>query len=218
VRHRRLTPITTDPYTQPAVAIPWPPTTEGPVRSVTPRPATREDMARSARPLAPGTVRRILLAGVGYRNLRDMSAGPELVERLRQKLDWPAGVEIEDLSFGAVHVMHWLQERPAFDAAVLVAGVARGRPPGSVTCADWTAPAISAEEVQAAIAEAVTGVISLDTLLTVLGYFAVLPPRVVTVELEPRDDDWGPEFSPVVQEALNEAVHVIEMQVEALAG
>lgn len=145
-----------------------------------------------------------------------MSVGPELVERLRG-LAWRPGVEVEDLSFGAVHVMHWLQERPAFDAAVIVAGVARGRVPGSVTCATWIAPAVSGEEVQAAIAEAVTGVISLGTLLTVLGYFAVLPRRVVTVELEPRDDDWGPEFSPVVRDALNEAVDVVRTQVEALA-
>lgn len=163
----------------------------------------------------PGALRRVLVAGAGYRNLRDMSAGPELVERLRQ-LDWPAGVEVEDLSFGAVHVMHWLQERPAFDAAVVVASVARGRAPGSVTCANWTAPEVTGDEVQSAIAEAVTGVISLDTLLTVLGYFAVLPPHVVTVELEPRDDDWGPDFSPAVRDALSEAVRVIQTQVEGL--
>jgi Ni,Fe-hydrogenase maturation factor len=163
------------------VAIPWPATGESPARHI---PRT-----------APGAPRRILVAGVGYRNLRDTSAGPELIERLR-RLDWPAGVEVKDLSFGAVHVMHWLQERPPFDAVVIIAGVARGRGPGSVTCGNWVAPVVSGEEVQAAIAEAVTGVISLDTLLTVLGYFAVLPPRVVTIELEPRDDDWGPESSP----------------------
>lgn len=161
-------------------------------------------------------MRRILLAGVGYRNLRDMSAGPEVVERLRARA-WPPGVEVEDLSFGAVHVMHWLQDRAPFDAMVVVASVARGRPPGSVTCINWTAPVVSGEAVQEAIAEAVTGVISLDTLLIVLCYFAVLPPVVVTVELEPRDEDWGPDFSPVLQTALDEAVRAVEVQVETLA-
>jgi hydrogenase maturation protease len=198
VRPRRLTPITTDPFTQPAVAIPWPATPEGPLRDVSTR----------------GT-RRVLVGGVGYRNLRDMSAGPELIERLR-KLEWPVSVEVEDLSFGAVHVLHWLQERPPFDALVLVAAVARGREPGSVTCGTWRAPPTTGEAVQGAIAEAVTGVISLDTLLTVLGYFAALPARVTVIEVEPRDDDWGPEFSPLVQVALEEAVRMVETEVRAL--
>jgi len=40
---------------------------------------------------------RILIAGVGYRNLRDMSLGPVLMDRLGQE-SWPDSVEIEDLS------------------------------------------------------------------------------------------------------------------------
>jgi hydrogenase maturation protease len=144
-----------------------------------------------------------------------MSAGPELIERLRM-LEWPASVELEDLSFGAVHVLHWLQERQPFDALVLVAAVARGREPGSVTCGRWSAPPTTGEAVQGAIAEAVTGVISLDTLLTVLGYFAALPAHVTVVEVEPRDDDWGPEFSPTVQMSLEEAVRMVETEVRGL--
>jgi hydrogenase maturation protease len=144
-----------------------------------------------------------------------MSAGPELIERLR-KLQWPTSVEVEDLSFGAVHVLHWLQERKPFDALVLVAAVTRGRTPGSVTCSRWSAPPMTGEAVQEAIAEAVTGVISLDTLLTVLGYFEALPPHVAVIEIEPRDDDWGPDFSPLVQVALDEAVRMVETEVRAL--
>jgi hypothetical protein len=109
-----------------------------------------------------------------------------------------------------------LQEREPFDALVLVASVARGRSPGSVTCGTWSARPTTGEAVQEAIAEAVTGVISLDTLLTVLGYFAALPPRVRVIEVEPRDDDWGPEFSPLVQAALEEAVRLVETEVRAL--
>jgi hydrogenase maturation protease len=146
-----------------------------------------------------------------------MSAGPELVERL-QEMDWPTGVQVEDLSFGAVHVLHWLQERPPFDAVLLMAAVARGRPPGSVTRYAWGVRETTGEAVQQAIAEAVTGVISLDTLLIVLGYFAALPPRVVVIELEPRDDDWGLDFSPIVQTALDEAVQVVATEVRSIAG
>jgi len=144
-----------------------------------------------------------------------MSAGPELIERLRG-MAWPSGVEVEDLSFGAVHVLHWLQEHPPFDSAVLIAAIARGRPPGSVTRLAWAAPPMTGEVVQEAIAEAVTGVIGLDTLLTVLGYFAALPPRVTLIELEPQCEDWGPEFSPVVQSGLEQAVRLVADEVQAL--
>jgi hydrogenase maturation protease len=146
-----------------------------------------------------------------------MSAGPELIERLRE-LDWPNGVEVEDLSFGAVHVLHWLQEHDPFDALVLIAAVARGRAPGAVTSSHWSAPPMTGEAVQEAVAEAVTGVLGLDTLLTVLGYFAVLPPRVNVIEVEPRDDDWGPEFSPLVRSALDDVVRLVQTEVRALVA
>ncbi|GAC1320324.1 MAG: hydrogenase maturation protease [Chloroflexota bacterium] len=195
------------------MAIPWPVTSEGPVRNPSAAPPAKVlPLEAASRPSR--TDPRVLVAGVGYRNLRDMSAGPELIERLRAR-EWASGVQIEDLSFGAVHVLHWLQERSPFDALILCASVARGRAPGSVTRVAWSAPPTTGEAVQAAIAEAVTGVISLDTLLTVLGYFAALPARVVVIEVEPRDDDWGAEFSPLVAAALEESVRVIISEVEA---
>jgi hydrogenase maturation protease len=150
----------------------------------------------------------VLVAGVGYRNLRDLSVGPALVDRLRT-VAWPPCVQIEDLSFGAVHVLHWLQAQPAFDAAVFVAAASRGREPGSVDQRAWTAPDVTAEAVQAAVAEAVTGVISLDTLLLVLAYFEALPRHVTVVEIEPRDEDWGPDFSPPVEAALDQVADLV---------
>lgn len=163
----------------------------------------------------PTASARILVGGIGYRNLRDMSAGPEIIERLRAR-PWPPTVQVEDLSFGAVHVLHWLQDRPPFDMAILVAAVARGRRPGAVTRSVWSTPPMSGEAVQEAIAEAVTGVIGLDTLLTVLGYFGALPPRLIVVEIEPRDDDWGPDFSPAVETALVEAVDIVQSEVDVV--
>ena len=223
MRPGRLTPlyvrhewtITTDPYTQPAVAIPWPATSEGPVRDTSPPPFAVPRRDASDTQTLAGSGRRVLVGGVGYRNLRDMSAGPELIDRLRAH-EWPPGVEVEDLSYGAVHVLHWLQEHPPFDAMVLFGAIARGRPPGTVTRAAWCAPPMTGEAVQEAIAEAVTGVIGLDTLLTVLAYFAVLPARLVVIEVEPLDDDWGPEFSSVVQAALDESVRLVAIEVHAL--
>jgi len=73
---------------------------------------------------------RVLVGGVGYRLLRDLSLGPLLMDRLQLE-KWPEGVEIEDLSYGPVGVMHNLDARPPYDRIVLVGGVQRGRVPGA---------------------------------------------------------------------------------------
>jgi hydrogenase maturation protease len=188
-----------EPYAQAAVPLMWPRVDEGPAHLTRRAESTR-----------------VLVAAVGYRNLRDLSVGPLLLEELG-RVDWPQDVELEDLSYGAVHVLHWLQERDhPFRAAVFVAGVRRGKTPGSVTRVEWRAPNASAEAVQERIAEAVTGVISLDTLLIVLSYFEALPERVTLIEIEPRDDDWGPELSESVASALGEAVNLIRHEVQRL--
>lgn len=194
---------------QPAVPLVWPPG-DGGSRGPTGREAARHCAPTGT---APGA-RRILVAGVGYRNLRDLSVGPALAERLAGGA-WPDGVHVEDLSFGAIHVLHWLRDRPSYDAAIFVAGAARGRQPGSVHRSTWTAVEVSAEAVQERVAEAVTGIISLDTLLIVLGYFEALPPRVTVIEIEPRDTEWGPAFSPPVEAAMRDVVALVRDEVEA---
>jgi hydrogenase maturation protease len=187
------------PYAQPPVPLTWPPVDEGPARVGRPASVTR----------------RVLVAAVGYRNLRDLSIGPLLIDHLRDR-EWPAGVQVEDLSFGAIHVLHWLQEQAPFDAVIFVAGAKRDRQPGTVTRSLWRAPDTAAEAVQASIAEAVTGVISLDTLLIVLGYFEALPDHVALIEIEPRDDEWGPELSEPVAQAFGEAGRLVEREVQNL--
>jgi hydrogenase maturation protease len=155
------------------------------------------------------------VAGVGYGNLRDMSIGPALVERLRKRA-WPPGVQVEDLSFGAVHALHWLQQMEPFDAALFTSAVPRGRPPGSVHRYAWESPPVTAEQVQQHVAEAVTGVISLESLLIVVGFFGGLPPVVSVIEVEPADQGWGPEFTPPVQAALPDLEALVERVVEEL--
>ena len=159
----------------------------------------------------------VLVAGVGYRNLRDLSVGPALIERLRQRT-WPPNVQVEDLSFGAIHVLHWLRDQPKFDRAVLIAAAARGRKPGTIHHYAWKASTTTAEEVQQCVSEAVTGIISLQTLLTVLAYFDALPATVNVLEIEPRDTDWGTTFSPAVESALDHSVELIERDIAGLVA
>ena len=140
-----------------------------------------------------------LVAGVGYSNLRDGSVGPTLIAELARE-PWPSSVTVEDLSYGPIAVMQRLQEAcPPFERLVLVSAVRRGRPAGTVTVTPWHGPLPDAGEIQARVAEAVTGVISLDNLLIVVGFFDALPGDVVVIEVEPEDDGWGEGFSAAIQ-------------------
>jgi hydrogenase maturation protease len=151
---------------------------------------------------------RILIAGVGYRNLRDMSLGPVLVDQFGQEV-WPAGVEIEDLSYGPVTVMHSLDERRPYNRVIFIAGVRRDRQPGGVYCYRWGHQPTAPEEVQARMAEALTGVISLDNLLIIATYFGKLPRDVVVIEVEPADDGWGEGLTPEVETSVPTVVDMI---------
>lgn len=141
---------------------------------------------------------RTLIAGVGYRNLRDLSAGNAVVDAL-EALDWPPGVEIEDLSYGPMDAIFRLREAH-FDRLIVVGAAARaGRIPGASYRRRWQYEPEPPEVVQARVAEAVTGVISLDNLLVICAYFEALPDDVTVIEIEPEDDGWGEGFSPRVE-------------------
>lgn len=157
---------------------------------------------------------RTLVGGVGYANLRDFSVGPLLAERLRAEV-WPSDVLVEDLSYNPVAVLQRLETaHPPFARLVTVAAVRRGRPSGSVTAYRWDGALPDADEVQARVAEAVTGVISLDNLLIVTAALGDLPPEVFVVEVEPEVEAMGEELTPAVQRA---ATHAAEL-IRSLAG
>ena len=142
-----------------------------------------------------------LIAGVGYSNLRDGSVGPRLIAELARE-PWPSHITVEDLSYGPIAVMQRLQDaQPPFERLVLISAVRRGRPVGTVTIAPWIGALPDATEIQARVAEAVTGVISLDNLLIVVGFFDALPRDVVVIEVEPEDEGWGEGFSPAIRAA-----------------
>lgn len=166
----------------------------------------------------PGSDRpRVLVGGVGYTNLRDLSFGPIMVERL-QRTDWRPGVDIEDLSAGAIHEVHVLQDRRPYDAAILISGVRRGGAPGTVRSYRWEHVARTTDEIQERVSEALVGIIGLDTLLTVLDHFGALPADTWIVEVEPRDEDWGPELSPPVDLVLEDVERMVRRQIAEVAA
>ncbi len=144
---------------------------------------------------------RVLVGGLGYRNLRDHSLGVA-VSDLLAKREWPAGVLVEDVSYNPIAVVQRLQDEPV-DRALLVAAVPRpGREPGTIEAYRWDGALPDAERIQTAVAEAVTGVIFLDNTLVVARHFGGLPEEVLVVEVEPAVEEFGSEFSPAVAEAF----------------
>ena len=150
---------------------------------------------------------RVLVGGVGYRFLRDGSLGPYVSDELAARAT--NGIEVEDLSYHPVGLSQNLQERPPYDRLVLVAAVRRGRPPGTVETYRWDGALPEAAKVQEHVNEAVTGVISLDNLLTVCGALGGLPDDVRVVEVEPADEGWGEGFSAEVDARLDEVVEAV---------
>ena len=161
----------------------------------------------------------VMVAGVGYPNLRDMSVGPVLVPVLKE-LEWPPGIEVDDWSFGPIAVVQRLEDRPGYyDRIVLFSAVSRGREAGSVYCYRWLGELPDDEKVQERVAEAVTGVISLDNLLIIAERFGVLPRDVVVLEVEPEDTNWGPGFSARVEAAVERVIDSVrQVAIDGYAG
>ncbi len=150
---------------------------------------------------------RVIIGGIGYRNLCDHSVGVMVTDILEWR-EWPEGVVVEDLSYGPIAVVQRFEDDPPerrFDRAVFVAASARGdgRAPGAVTAYRWDGVLPPPDRIQGAVGEAVTGVIALDNTLVVGRYFRALPDAVIVVEVEPDVEEPGEAFGPVVQAAFD---------------
>ena len=153
---------------------------------------------------AESMTNRTLVAGVGYSHLSDLSVGPVFADRFTRE-DWPAHVDVDDLSYGPVAVVQTLEDAvPAYDRIVLVAAVDRALPPGNVRCYRWDGVLPGADDVQARVGEAVTGVVSLDNLLVVARQFGALPAAVFVVEVQPENLEFGETFSATIAARLTE--------------
>ncbi|MFN2511487.1 MAG: hydrogenase maturation protease [Pyrinomonadaceae bacterium] len=154
----------------------------------------------------------VLVSGIGYSNLGDMSFGRVLLSTLVE-MAWPAYVKVEDLNYGPIMIYQTLEASPIkYDKVVLVAAAKRDREPGTLEIYRWDGKLPEDEEIQARIEEAITGVIDLDNLLIVCKHFGVLPDDVTIVEVEPQTEEWGLEFSPVVAARVKEAITAVRDQ------
>lgn len=145
-------------------------------------------------------MQRILVAGVGHPNLKDLSFGQIFLADLADK-PLPQNVDLENLSFGAIAVMQWFQDSPGkYEKVLFITGVEReGRKPGTVNFYKYDFPKLDEADVQGCVAESVTGIIGIDNLLSILNYFKALPKEVDVLEIEPFDTGIGFECSPEIE-------------------
>lgn len=153
---------------------------------------------------------RVLIAGVGHPNLKDLSFGQIFLAHLKQQ-EWPDNVDLEDLSFGAIAVLQWFQDHPGkYDRVVFISAAEReGRDPGILSVYQWNFDPLNETVVQECVAESVTGIISLDNLTMILQYFKALPPEVVVLDLEPVDSEIGFDCSPAVTARFDEFEEIV---------
>lgn len=147
-----------------------------------------------------------LVGGVAELFQSDLDVGRHVVERLAD-LAGP-GVLVEDLSYGAIPVVHRLQETTP-DALVLVGASRRGRPPGTIERRVVRGTDRTAEQLQGAVRDAGTGYVDLALTLDVIHGLEQAPPRVVVFEIEPARTDPGEGLSPEATAAVERATAAI---------
>lgn len=163
----------------------------------------------------------ILVGGIGLPWLRDLDFGTQWVKRQTAdngSNDWPLGVVLEDLSYGAHRVLHTIQEmNPA--RIVLVGCMPRQiDPPGTIRHYRLNLDPPPVEEVHERISEAVMGIVDLDHTLVVVRHWNAFPIDTVVVEVEPEDCQFGLGFSDTIEATVAQVTALVQQEVRRPAG
>lgn len=121
-------------------------------------------------------------------------------------------VVVEDLHYGAVGVVHRLRDLEP-TTMILVGATQRGREPGTVERRRVHDPALTVEQTQAAVGDAVVGYISVDLIVEVAAGLDVLPPRTVLVDVEPFSIDPSDQLSRGGERSLEEALNLARTEI-----
>jgi hydrogenase maturation protease len=157
--------------------------------------------------------RRILVAGIGNIFLGDDGFGCEVVRRLAER-ELPENVEVRDFGIRGIDLAYALMD--PYETVVFVDAVPRGEEPGTVYLIEAEVP----EEGEVALDTHSMDPVKVIRLARVLG--AEIP-RTLVVGCEPKVvlsgehyDDMLMQLSLPVQEAVDEAVKLVESVVEEI--
>ena len=156
---------------------------------------------------------RVVIGGVGYRNLRDHSLGIVMSDELEAWAQ-PPNLLVEDLCYNPVAIAQWFADEARtapITRAIFVTAVGRedGRAPGTISAYRWDRVLPSEDEIQRAVTDAVTGVILVDNTLVVAEWMKALPHDVIVVEVEPLEHAFGDDMSVPVAKAYVEAKRLV---------
>jgi hypothetical protein len=96
---------------------------------------------------------------------------------------------------------------------VLAGAKERGRPPGTVERRPIEPLTLAPEDVQRAVADAITGYIDMDLVLAVAHGLGALPPRTVAIEVEPEAIEPSERLTPVAAAGLERAIELVREEV-----
>jgi hydrogenase maturation protease len=156
----------------------------------------------------------VVVGGIGELYQGDLDAGRLVAERLASE-PLAMRVAVEDFSYGAVAVVQRLLEL-APDAVVLVAAVERGREPGAVERRLIAPEPVNPAVAREAVADAVTGYVTLDLLLEVGAALDALPAQTVAIEIEPQLHGPSERISPVAEVAIDRALELVRGELRRL--
>jgi len=153
----------------------------------------------------------VLVGGVSELFQHDLDLGRLAIERLQAENLGPE-VAVEELHYGAVAVAQRLEDlRP--HTLILISAAERGRPPGTVERCRPDPPVLDAATVQLAVGDAVTGYVHPDLVVEIAAALGVLPPRLVTIEVEPALVGGGEGMSPQASAGLEQALVLARREV-----
>lgn len=153
----------------------------------------------------------VLVGGVGQLYQGDLDLGRRAADRLQGEELGPE-TRVEELTYGAVAVSQRLEElKPG--TLILVGAEPRGEPPATVRRRRIEAPDVDTASAQGAVADAITGYVAIDLVVEVAAALGALPPRTVSIEVEPVRTGPSEELTPDGQAALERALSMVRAEV-----
>lgn len=156
-----------------------------------------------------------LVGGVGQLYQGDLDLGRRAADRLGQE-DLGETARVEELTYGAVAVAQRLEEaRPG--TLILVGAETRGDAPATVRRRRVDEADVDMATAQGAVADAITGYVAIDLVVDVAAALGALPPRTVSIEVEPVATEPSERLTPAAEEALEQALDLVRAEVRRVS-
>ena len=137
---------------------------------------------------------RTMIGIVGFSPVLDCyPLGPRLMSALSARLVGHPTVDIENMTWGPIHIVQRFQDEdmPQPDRLIVVGAAPVSREPGRVDAYCWKGGKLSDQAVQDRIYEAVTGVVDIDNTLVIGEHFGIWPAECFVVEVDLPADCFG---------------------------